>query len=119
VTCGTGTKTRKLMSLSGSPFEIVQDEETKSCAKKICPWSEWSGCSVTCGRGEKTRNRLGETKVYRRSCYQPHCPQKTTEKPAITTTTWAPPKEPINPVSIPKPSGIVFIKLFLKYLNAY
>ena len=38
--------------------------------------------------------------------------KKTTEKPTITTTTWAPPKEPINPVSIPKPSGIVFIKLF-------
>ncbi|GMT04134.1 hypothetical protein PENTCL1PPCAC_26308, partial [Pristionchus entomophagus] len=36
-------------------------EELRFCQVAVCPywreWSEWSGCSVTCGRGVCTRNR--------------------------------------------------------------
>eukprot|EP00993_Chasmostoma_nieuportense_P000893 NODE_181_length_2791_cov_56.515015_g167_i0.p1 GENE.NODE_181_length_2791_cov_56.515015_g167_i0~~NODE_181_length_2791_cov_56.515015_g167_i0.p1 ORF type:complete len:882 (+),score=73.99 NODE_181_length_2791_cov_56.515015_g167_i0:3-2648(+) len=56
-------------------------EETNPCQPRNCcvpgPWRPWSGCSASCGGGERTRNRLLDVQ----GANQHTCPEsKATEK---------------------------------------
>ncbi|KAF8384297.1 hypothetical protein PRIPAC_73439, partial [Pristionchus pacificus] len=62
--CGQGQQKRRRECKLGeqpSPQCKGPGEELRFCQVAVCPywreWSEWSGCSVTCGRGVCTRNR--------------------------------------------------------------
>ncbi|XP_022796325.1 A disintegrin and metalloproteinase with thrombospondin motifs adt-1-like [Stylophora pistillata] len=71
VTCGRGVQNRSRSCTSPPPQYdgkscegLGPANETKECNKNPCPidgdyteWSKWSKCSVTCGRGSKTRTR--------------------------------------------------------------
>ena len=62
-TCGNGEHSRTRECVGGICSLATSDDkiETKSCMDKECiilsEWSEWSGCSVTCGPGLQTRSR--------------------------------------------------------------
>ncbi|GMT32391.1 hypothetical protein PFISCL1PPCAC_23688, partial [Pristionchus fissidentatus] len=62
--CGQGQQKRRReckLGENASPQCKGPGEELRFCQVAVCPywreWSEWSGCSVTCGRGVCTRNR--------------------------------------------------------------
>ncbi|ESO86119.1 hypothetical protein LOTGIDRAFT_148194, partial [Lottia gigantea] len=63
VTCGTGQKqrTRKCLNSKDSKDCKGNDKQTEICSLTDCPgwskWSDWTGCSVTCGTGQKQRTR--------------------------------------------------------------
>ncbi|XP_078677339.1 von Willebrand factor D and EGF domain-containing protein-like isoform X2 [Branchiostoma floridae x Branchiostoma belcheri] len=70
VTCGTGEMTRDRTCTNPAPANGGADcvglaQETQPCDTGVpCPvngswsdWGPWSGCSVTCGTGEMTRDR--------------------------------------------------------------
>ncbi|XP_013396343.1 A disintegrin and metalloproteinase with thrombospondin motifs adt-1-like [Lingula anatina] len=66
-TCGGGTKLRTRTCKNGVCDEGVADE-SEPCNTASCPagsvdgnwsdWSTWSACSVQCGKGEKSRDKL-------------------------------------------------------------
>uniref|UniRef100_A0A8C5HHI0 Thrombospondin-1-like n=1 Tax=Gouania willdenowi TaxID=441366 RepID=A0A8C5HHI0_GOUWI len=70
VTCGEGVITQIRLCNSPTPQMGGRDcqgdgRHTKACTKSPCPinggwgpWSLWDSCSVTCGGGVQTRNRL-------------------------------------------------------------
>ncbi|XP_055795605.1 spondin-1-like [Salvelinus fontinalis] len=93
-TCGLGMKRRermvKMPPSDGSMCK-VEVAEVEKCMMPEChsipcmlsPWSDWSDCSVTCGKGVRTRQRmlkspdLGEcTEELEQveQCMQPECP---------------------------------------------
>lgn len=93
VTCGLGMRRRermvKMPPIDGSMCK-TEVAEVEKCMMPEChtipcmlsPWSDWSECSVTCGRGLRTRQRMlksdpaGCTEELEQTekCMLPECP---------------------------------------------
>ncbi|XP_046906770.1 spondin-1b [Hypomesus transpacificus] len=92
-TCGLGMRRRermvKMPPLDGSVCR-ADVEEVEKCMMPDChsipcmlsPWSDWSACSLTCGRGLRTRQRMlkseeggcNEELEQSERCMLPECP---------------------------------------------
>lgn len=48
------------------PENKYLDENDPAC--HLTPWSEWSSCSVTCGKGTKTRDRKYSSLEHKSAC---------------------------------------------------
>uniref|UniRef100_A0A8C2ZGT8 Spondin-1 n=1 Tax=Cyclopterus lumpus TaxID=8103 RepID=A0A8C2ZGT8_CYCLU len=94
VSCGMGMRSReryvKQYPEDGSLCQL-QTEETEKCVVNdecyslpcmLSPWSDWTECSVTCGRGLRTRQRMlksdpagcSEELEQTEKCMLPECP---------------------------------------------
>lgn len=81
-TCAQGVRmrTRNYLSPSkarygGCSVTLIEKEicETECVGEVSCattPWSEWSECSVSCGKGYRTRTRLFDNRLARKVCSQ-------------------------------------------------
>ncbi|XP_057304151.1 uncharacterized protein LOC130641387 isoform X2 [Hydractinia symbiolongicarpus] len=98
VTCGTGVIERirncsnpapsengRLCSTGVNGSEALTMKETSACNMPACPvspstaaaiaqWSEWSVCSVTCGNGQKMRERDACPRFETQGCHLGECP---------------------------------------------
>lgn len=94
-TCGMGMKKRhrmiKMTPADGSMCK-AETSEVEKCMMPEChtipcvlsPWSDWSDCSVTCGKGTRTRQRMlkspaelgdcNEELKQMEKCMLPECP---------------------------------------------
>uniref|UniRef100_A0A672GF67 Spondin-1 n=1 Tax=Salarias fasciatus TaxID=181472 RepID=A0A672GF67_SALFA len=92
-TCGMGVRRRermvKMAPTDGSMCETPLAElekclmpECRSAPCMLSPWSDWTRCSVTCGLGVRTRDRMlksdpaecGEELQQMEKCMLPECP---------------------------------------------
>uniref|UniRef100_A0A8C4I3Y1 Spondin-1 n=1 Tax=Dicentrarchus labrax TaxID=13489 RepID=A0A8C4I3Y1_DICLA len=94
VSCGMGMRSReryvKQYPEDGSLCQLNTEETEKCVVNDECytipcmlsPWSDWSECSVTCGRGMRTRQRMlksdpaecNEELEQTEKCMLPECP---------------------------------------------
>uniref|UniRef100_A0A672ZXC2 Spondin-1 n=1 Tax=Sphaeramia orbicularis TaxID=375764 RepID=A0A672ZXC2_9TELE len=94
VSCGMGMRSReryvKQYPEDGSLCQLHTEETEKCTVNDECytipcmlsPWSDWSECSVTCGRGLRTRQRMlksdpaecNEELEQTEKCMLPECP---------------------------------------------
>lgn len=84
-TCDTGFRKKhrfchKMQSNPNAGGNCVgNDVEFVKCRKQLCPWSEWSSCSATCGPGQMYRYRdceAGKCSMEFTPCFRETCAQK-------------------------------------------
>lgn len=72
---------RHVVKTSSSTSKAIRNEEETKTGRKWGKWTDWSSCSVTCGKGRQIRWRYclrdcstAETEMEEKACQLPACP---------------------------------------------
>ncbi|KAK1123919.1 hypothetical protein K0M31_006949 [Melipona bicolor] len=73
--------TRRVGKTSPSTLRIIREKNEVKSGRKWGKWTDWSSCSVTCGKGRQIRWRYclrdcstAETEMEEKACQLPACP---------------------------------------------
>ncbi|CAL7944063.1 unnamed protein product [Xylocopa violacea] len=72
---------RRVVKMSPSTAKVVRKQTETKSGRKWGKWTDWSSCSVTCGKGRQIRWRYclrdcstAETEMEEKACQLPACP---------------------------------------------
>lgn len=72
---------RHVVKTSSSTSKAIRNEEETKSGRKWGKWTDWSSCSITCGKGRQIRWRYclrdcstAETEMEEKACQLPACP---------------------------------------------